>query len=159
MLCLHGEPAGSRFIKVYNGRQMLPSQRTFWYCKQSSTCHFELYGNDKYKTLYCEGVKTFLATNQEVPKCCAVNKSPMNDESSHGPLDYPKPHAARVGAGLARGNGFIIARHPRAKKKPSCILRIEYPYKPYDDVIIGSPRKPSGIFHYYCSDFNPFNIA
>ena len=82
MLCLHGEPAGSRFMKVYNERQMLPSQRTFWYCKQSSTCHFELCGYDKYKALYCDGVKTFLATNQELPKCCAVNKSPMNDE--HG---------------------------------------------------------------------------
>ena len=71
MLCLHGEPAGSTTTE--NG--------TFWYCKQPSICHFAYYDDDKHKDLYCEGVKTFLATNQELPKCCAVNKTSVNDET------------------------------------------------------------------------------
>ena len=77
MLCLHGKPTGSRVLKSPYGRR---TPCCYDYCQQPSTCHFEVYSNDMHKDLYCEVVKTFLATDQELPKCCAVNKPPANDE-------------------------------------------------------------------------------
>ena len=64
MLCLHGKPTGSRLRYGYR------TPVRYDYCKKPSTCHFEVYSNDKHKDLYCEAVKTFLATNQKLPKCC-----------------------------------------------------------------------------------------
>ena len=72
MLCLHGEPAGSRVLtSTYGCRTPV----RYDYCRQPSTCHFEVYSNDRHKDLYCEAVKTFLATNQKLPKCCVETTS------------------------------------------------------------------------------------
>ena len=78
MLCLHGKPAGSRVIKSTYLKTKTPC--CYEYCQQPSTCHFEVYSNDMHRDLYCKAVKTFLATDQELPKCCAVNKPPANDK-------------------------------------------------------------------------------
>ena len=67
MLCLHGKPTGSR-VQISNYGCRTPVR--YDYCRQPSTCHFEVYSNDRHKDLYCEAVKTFLATNQKLPKCC-----------------------------------------------------------------------------------------
>ena len=67
MLCLHGKPVGSRVqASTYGCRTPV----RYDYCRQPSTCHFEVYSNDRHKDLYYEAVKTFLATNQKLPTCC-----------------------------------------------------------------------------------------
>ena len=68
MLCLHGKPAGSRVqVPTYGCRTPV----RYNYCRQPSTCHFNVYSNDRHKDIYCKAVKTFLATNQKLPTCCA----------------------------------------------------------------------------------------
>ena len=64
MRCLHGKRAGSRLRYGYR------TPVRYNYCQQPSTCHFEVYSNDRHKDLYYEAVKTFLATNQKLPKGC-----------------------------------------------------------------------------------------
>ena len=59
MLCLHGKPA----VTSTN------EKGTFWSCAESPQC-FKC--SQKDAALYEKGIKAFLATNQERPKCCPV---------------------------------------------------------------------------------------
>ena len=63
MLCLLGKLAASSTTK--NG--------SFWFCGEHPGCHFICSEEEGY--LYDKAIQAFLATKQERPKCCAVNKT------------------------------------------------------------------------------------
>ena len=66
MLCLHGTPAASSTTE--NG--------SFWFCGEYPKCHFICPEEEGY--LYDKAIRAFLATNQERPKCCAVDYEERN---------------------------------------------------------------------------------
>ena len=60
MLCLHGVPAASSTTE----------KGTSWFCAEPSRCHFTC--SEKDVSLYDKAVKMFLATKQDLSKCCGV---------------------------------------------------------------------------------------
>ena len=63
MLCLHGKEAAS--TETEKGK--------FWYCNRKEKCLVNCW-NDDYD-LYDNAIKAFLATNQNIPKCCMGEKT------------------------------------------------------------------------------------
>ena len=68
MLCLHGKPAVTSTNE--NG--------TFWSCGEPSGCFV---CSEEEAPLYDKAIKTFLSTNQDRPRCCAITAA---DEWFHG---------------------------------------------------------------------------
>ena len=66
MLCLHGKPAVASTTE--NG--------TFWTCSEPSACFV---CSEEEKQLYDKGIKTFLATKQDRPKCCGIVPADQKD--------------------------------------------------------------------------------
>ena len=66
MLCLHGKPAVARSTVTLgkNGKK-----RKSWTCPDSLLC---FYCYEEEKSLYDKGIKAFLATKQDRPKCCGI---------------------------------------------------------------------------------------
>ena len=64
MLCLHGEEAAS--TETEKGK--------FWYCNRKEEKCLVNCWNDDYD-LYDNAIKAFLATNQNIPKCCMGEKT------------------------------------------------------------------------------------
>ena len=67
MLCLHGKPAVTATSE--NGF-------TFWFCGEPSGC-FACCEEDA--PLYDQGIKAFLAVNQERPKCCTITGNAVGE--------------------------------------------------------------------------------
>ena len=73
MLCLHGKPVVTHNeIVPYNG-----IKRKCWHCSESPGC---FYCYEKEQPLYDKAIKAFLATKQDIPKCCGIIHP--NDASS-----------------------------------------------------------------------------
>ena len=87
MLCLHGKPAVSSTTE--NG--------TFWFCGEHPKCHFICSEEERY--LYDKAIQAFLATKQERPKCCAVNRTgPFSEERNFAKIEVVKdPQKANYG--------------------------------------------------------------
>ena len=65
MLCLHGKEALSSYNE--NG--------PFWFCSQVGKDDCHLMCSEEGGYLYDKAIQAFLATKQERPKCCAVDKT------------------------------------------------------------------------------------
>ena len=83
MLCLHGEKCYCR-SSLKNGK--------VWYCRHpSSSCHFECTKDNA--ELYAKGVKEFLATKQDRPKCCAITSTRHSDGVVYPPVVIGRTYA------------------------------------------------------------------
>ena len=67
MLCLHGKPAVTATSE---------NVFTFWFCGEPSGC-FACCEEDA--SLYDQGIKAFLAVNQERPKCCTITGNAVGE--------------------------------------------------------------------------------
>ena len=85
MLCLHGVPAASSITE----------KGTFWFCAEPSRCHFTCSEEDA--PLYDKAVKRFLATKQDLPKCCGVKPEPSAERNYARFLVVKDPMKANFG--------------------------------------------------------------
>ena len=83
MLCLHGEKAGCTENKE-KGKS--------WYCKRiSDPCHFNCTKDQVH--LYDKGVKEFLATKQDRPKCCTITSTSVKNGVAEIPVVIGRRYA------------------------------------------------------------------
>ena len=107
MLCLHGE-------KCYCTSSL--KKGTIWYCKHlSSSCHFKCTKDNA--ELYAKGVKEFLATKQNQPKCCAITSTRHSDGVAYPPVVIGRTYAEmKVVTDKTKknfGRPFFVCPHER----------------------------------------------
>ena len=112
MLCLHCDKCYAT-TSHKNG--------TFWYCAHlASSCHFKCTKDNA--ELYSKGVKEFLATKQDRPKCCAIKSTLVTNEGSvempHRGRQYAKMKVVTDRKKESYGRPFFVC--PIRKQNQRC---------------------------------------
>ena len=95
---------------------------TVWYCTHpsSSSCHFKCTKDNA--ELYSKGVKEFLATKQDRPKCCAIKSTLVTNEGSvempHLGRQYAKMKVVTDRKKESYGRPFFVC--PTRKQNQRC---------------------------------------
>ena len=111
MLCLHGEKCYSAPSRKNGGR--------YWYCRYSMfghpSCHFKCYKDQA--DLYSKAVKQFLASKQDIPKCCAITSTEHSDGVVYPPVvigrNYAKMKVVTDKMKENFGRPFFVCQHER----------------------------------------------